>query len=257
MPCSCGGVLEKMSWSDHLVFNISFVILSLVALYFSISNRLKYIVNVLIILFFSTLTMIGLFLLSEDIIHNKNNFTKRFPPFPAKRVNSKGLKFNSYYFAGKDKNRIYLGNHSAPALITEIDTTLQITHTFHIKIADTLFDFRNIQLRVIPPNFYLFDGTVPCIFKGSLNDTKAILQRTEIPSFTKAEVIDSSTFVIRRLNETREHLLSTLDISIGQIKNSAPHLLQKQIDGLFDTDGTLQYSQQQRKFVYLYYYRNQ
>ncbi|MEJ0031509.1 MAG: MauE/DoxX family redox-associated membrane protein [Bacteroidota bacterium] len=23
-PCSCGGVLEKMSWDQHLVFNIGF-----------------------------------------------------------------------------------------------------------------------------------------------------------------------------------------------------------------------------------------
>lgn len=29
IPCSCGGVLEKLSWSQHLVFNIAFVILGL------------------------------------------------------------------------------------------------------------------------------------------------------------------------------------------------------------------------------------
>lgn len=34
-------------------------------------------------------------------------------------------------------------------------------------------------------------------------------------------------------------------------------LLQQQIDGIFDTDGTLLYSEEQRKIVYLYYYRNE
>lgn len=29
VPCSCGGVLEKLGWQDHLVFNLVFVILSL------------------------------------------------------------------------------------------------------------------------------------------------------------------------------------------------------------------------------------
>ena len=30
VPCSCGGILEKMTWSQHLVFNIVFVTLALI-----------------------------------------------------------------------------------------------------------------------------------------------------------------------------------------------------------------------------------
>lgn len=32
IPCSCGGVLEHMSWQQHLVFNLVFVILSIVGI---------------------------------------------------------------------------------------------------------------------------------------------------------------------------------------------------------------------------------
>jgi uncharacterized membrane protein YphA (DoxX/SURF4 family) len=32
VPCSCGGVLEKLSWDEHLVFNIGCVLLSAVAI---------------------------------------------------------------------------------------------------------------------------------------------------------------------------------------------------------------------------------
>jgi len=32
LPCSCGGILEKMSWSQHLYFNIGCVVLSVIAL---------------------------------------------------------------------------------------------------------------------------------------------------------------------------------------------------------------------------------
>ena len=28
IPCSCGGILEKMSWTQHLIFNIVFVLLA-------------------------------------------------------------------------------------------------------------------------------------------------------------------------------------------------------------------------------------
>ncbi|MDO5976522.1 MauE/DoxX family redox-associated membrane protein [Flavivirga jejuensis] len=30
IPCSCGGVLEKLSWTEHLIFNIIFVILAFI-----------------------------------------------------------------------------------------------------------------------------------------------------------------------------------------------------------------------------------
>jgi len=32
VPCSCGGVLEKMGWTEHLVFNIGFMGFSVVAI---------------------------------------------------------------------------------------------------------------------------------------------------------------------------------------------------------------------------------
>jgi uncharacterized membrane protein len=41
IPCSCGGVLEKMSWNEHLIFNIAFVFLGLVALLLQKCNLLN------------------------------------------------------------------------------------------------------------------------------------------------------------------------------------------------------------------------
>ena len=32
IPCSCGGVLEKMSWTDHLVFNLVFISMAIAAI---------------------------------------------------------------------------------------------------------------------------------------------------------------------------------------------------------------------------------
>jgi uncharacterized membrane protein YphA (DoxX/SURF4 family) len=32
VPCSCGGVLEKLSWDQHLVFNVGFVLLASIAI---------------------------------------------------------------------------------------------------------------------------------------------------------------------------------------------------------------------------------
>jgi hypothetical protein len=33
VPCSCGGVLQTMSWNQHMVFNIVFILLALTGVF--------------------------------------------------------------------------------------------------------------------------------------------------------------------------------------------------------------------------------
>ncbi len=40
VPCSCGGILEKMGWTEHLIFNIVFIMLAGVAIW--LLNNQKY-----------------------------------------------------------------------------------------------------------------------------------------------------------------------------------------------------------------------
>jgi len=40
IPCSCGGVLEKMTWNQHLIFNIAFVLLAGLAILFQPEKQL-------------------------------------------------------------------------------------------------------------------------------------------------------------------------------------------------------------------------
>jgi hypothetical protein len=35
LPCSCGGVISSLSWKNHLVFNILFLLLASVGYYLS------------------------------------------------------------------------------------------------------------------------------------------------------------------------------------------------------------------------------
>nr|WP_199079040.1 MauE/DoxX family redox-associated membrane protein [Pedobacter sp. ASV19] len=32
VPCSCGGILQKMSWAQHLIFNVGFLLMGAVAI---------------------------------------------------------------------------------------------------------------------------------------------------------------------------------------------------------------------------------
>jgi hypothetical protein len=39
IPCSCGGILEKMGWTEHLIFNVFFIILAIVGVILSTRNK--------------------------------------------------------------------------------------------------------------------------------------------------------------------------------------------------------------------------
>lgn len=33
IPCSCGGVLENLSWTDHIIFNSAFIVIAILGIY--------------------------------------------------------------------------------------------------------------------------------------------------------------------------------------------------------------------------------
>lgn len=32
IPCSCGGILDSMGWTEHLIFNVAFLVLSVLGI---------------------------------------------------------------------------------------------------------------------------------------------------------------------------------------------------------------------------------
>lgn len=42
LPCSCGGIIELLSWKDHLIFNISYIILIIIGIILYRKNIVVY-----------------------------------------------------------------------------------------------------------------------------------------------------------------------------------------------------------------------
>ncbi len=45
VPCSCGGVISKLNWRQHLVFNLFFVVLSIIGIILKRGNFFKTIIT--------------------------------------------------------------------------------------------------------------------------------------------------------------------------------------------------------------------
>ncbi|MEE9361616.1 MAG: hypothetical protein V3U92_03365 [Cellulophaga sp.] len=203
--------------------------------------------------------MVGVFLLSEDMIHRQRDvFIRRYPHHPANKENAFDLGFKSYYIAGVGDGKIYLGNKTAPGHLVEVDTMLTDTTHIKIRLDDTDLPFRSPQVRVNPPDFYVFDGQVPCIFKGNTRDWKGSLMMKDDAYFSFAEPIDTTSVVFRAISSsTNEKILGKFTVSDSVTVSLTADLLQKQIDGIFCTDGKLLFGKELNKLIYVYFYRNQ
>ncbi|HEU4791811.1 MAG TPA: MauE/DoxX family redox-associated membrane protein [Flavobacterium sp.] len=277
VPCSCGGILENMDWNEHLIFNICFVVLAVIAILsiINISNenessgnkiKSKYSLDnksatiLLGVLTFICFTFIvGLYISSDDLMHNENPFIRRFIQGASIKMEEKDVKSTSLYFAGSENGKIFIGDNLAPLHILEYDSLLHQTEHYKIKLERENFPFRSVQVRIAPPYFYVTDGTVPVIFKGNISDWKAsIIMDNNSFYFSKAVIIDSSTIAFRaRQQITLDNILGTFNFKDGLTVIPTTSLLEKQIDGFFDTDGTMHYDKESKKFVYTYFYRNQ
>ncbi|PKB18056.1 MauE/DoxX family redox-associated membrane protein [Flavobacterium sp. 5] len=257
VPCSCGGILEKLGWKEHLIFNTSFVVLGIIAIILhSITKQVLF--RLVTLLFISSTFIVGLFLFSEDIMQKENPFIRSFPQGTASKVAGIDLLNTSYYVAGTGKGKIYLANRLAPLQILEIDTNLKSKKLSTILLDRENFKFQAVEVRVSYPDFYLYDGTVPVIYKGKVADWKAKVISDKQFYFSDIQFINTNLIAFRTQKQySGENILATISHNDTlQIKYNQ-RVLQKQMDGIFDTDGTFQYSPEQKKLVYTYYYRNE
>lgn len=263
IPCSCGGILEKMSWSQHLIFNLGCVILCIISLYINngLPNHNKKAISIKIglIAVFSSAIVIFLFLTSEHIIKKENNFIRRFPHHVIREDLSYDLKVNSYYFAGAVDDTVYLGNTTSPFLLTKIDEELSTTTTTYINPNKRL-KYRAPKINISGQSFYLSDGHVPVIFKGFIHDPKGDAHQitSDSPFFDQIKIIDSSTILIRsRSSINNENILGLIKLDSPANIILKDDALEKQTDGIFDTDGQILYDGNEKSIYYFYYYKNE
>lgn len=257
VPCSCGGILEKMGWREHLWFNIIISVLAIISVLYNNLNG-RTIIYTVVTLIVSTIVVVFLFVSSEYIMKKENPFVRRFLPHHIDKAKYLDLKVNSYYIAGLTSDTIYLGNYTVPLLVTAIPMDLGMKVEHQIKLDETKRSFRSLKVQVLDGTFFVSDGTVPIIYKGATSDWNAQKYMQEKIYFSLLEPIDSSNFLFRSQRASSgEHVLGKLTITDTATFELYDDALQKQIDGVFDTDGQLTVDPKNGQGIYTYYYRNQ
>ena len=261
VPCSCGGILEKMGWTEHLIFNAVCVVLALITSVFMGKERAhgwSRIAAAALIAVFSAGSMVALFLSSEYIMKKENNFTRRFPHHPILEEQSFDLGVNSFYFAGNHKGDLYLGNPSNPFRIFKLDSLMQKMDTINLNPGSN-FRFKNLRYCIVQGNLYSFDGTVPVIYSQSLDSLSMplVVRSSNQVYFDQLVAVSPSQYLLRvedyaskRLGIASLSLLEKPQVAINQT------LLSNKADGGFEGDGKLLYDTALGDIYYMFYYKN-
>lgn len=257
VPCSCGGVLEKLGWTEHLIFNSTFIILSVIAI-FVLSHK-KTLLKLCMLTVFGIGVVTVLFLSSEKQIKRNNAFIRRYMPHPIEKIGEYKLQSNSYYFAGMDNQAIYLGNYNAPLFMMSLDTSLTKVNEFQVTIDSTHLPYQKVRISVNPPHFFLGDGTIPILLKGNINEWNASVFSYKDAYFSEFVIADSMNMGITTKSiATKYNALGLLKKTNDTISLSLKDdILTRQIDeSTFDSDGILLWNDKHKRFIHTYFYRN-
>lgn len=206
----------------------------------------------------SSTIVVVLFIFSENEVHRNNAFVRRYPHHPIAKKYDLPIKYNSYYIAGYQNELLYLGNTTAPLHLLEVNLKTKDTQHIKINIDRKDIPFRSVSVKLLPPHFFVMDGSVPCIFRGEIGLWEAKLWMKNKAYFTHAIPIDSNKLFIKAINaKTNEATLGLIKKQHDFLVRIDPNLLEKQIDGMFDVDGIMNVSEDKKNLSYVYAYRNQ
>ncbi len=181
-------------------------------------------------------------------------FSRNFVEQAVATADTVDLGFDSYYIAGQTSHFLYLGNLVAPRHIVSVN--IHTGDTMHVAL--TLDNAKRIALgdvkcRVDSPQVYLYDGTAPVIFQGSLSERIVRPSRIHVPYFLEMEPLGKDRYAFRSLGSDGLARLVYAD----EHEVAVPGLLTRQVDGILCTAGMLLCGTVTREVVYVYFYRNE
>jgi hypothetical protein len=186
-----------------------------------------------------------------------NGFIRLFPPHRTTPVKILDLQYDSYYFAGGTGQHVYVGNYSVPARVLVVNHALTDTQQLQLALVDRNKLVRvSSVLTVDSPDIYMLEGQTPTLLYGTL--PSGLLHRVpDSIHFIASQPLSPTSFVIRVFSDRLQQNILAKQVSEAPAVRPAPEVLEKQLDGLFCTDGMLYYERDPARLVYTYFYRNQ
>lgn len=256
IPCSCGGVLEDLGWTEHLIFNLICSVIAVIAIV--LSTKTKKTILLSIILGEAIIPALFLIINSFPIIkQNQDSFVRKISnPFTSE-IEIIDLPKSNYYISGNKYDTIFLANSKTPLLLTTIDEKFKLLKTDTLKLDDYSLKFRSVSINILYPYYSITDGKVPVIFEGEFPSLYAHKTTTRNLYFSKLVPIGHHQYAFRAvIKKTKKSELGVLN-TLKKSYTIVPKVLESEGDGIFDTDGNISVDVESQKIFYTYLYRNE
>ncbi|KAA2239221.1 hypothetical protein F0L74_23735 [Chitinophaga agrisoli] len=198
-----------------------------------------------------------LYIASDKINHRPNGFIRLVPPHMATPAKLLNIRYNSYYIAGATATHIYLGNATAATLLLRMNYDLSDTAYLRLTMSPGTSLQGPAMVSVDTPDVYMMEGTQGALLHASLNDLTLHRLPDGKRQFFNARPLSGASFILRMYDSAwHQNILAKRTLDTSYLLPRTP-VLEKQIDGVFCTDGSLLYQPGSNRLVYVYYYRNQ
>lgn len=202
-----------------------------------------------------------LYVFADKPNDQKNGFSRQLPAQTATLRKSLELSYPAYYIAGYTGEHIYLGNYSASLHLLAVDQQLKDTQQLTLKMpSGERYAWKLARIMVDSPAVYMAEGSTPALYNGKLANLQMSRFLPQSCFFNVLQHISTTSFISRSIHVdtlgNRQSILAKITTDTPFVKLGTD-ILKKQVDGIFCTDGTLDYDPQTNKLVYLYHYRNE
>lgn len=213
-------------------------------------------VAVLLSLFVASTALVLWLHLSAQKEIEHDEFSRNFITSSIEKKFQWVLNGPKHYIAGLHGGYLYVADIFQPEKLFYVrwEDNSQSIQTIHLPVT-----FKDSHITADSGRVYIADLNSFDIYEFPLNAANSVssgIQVFDSTFFVEAVPLRGKVFAIRTLNQSKEYVLA--------LKNAAhatpiysPGILEKQIDGLFCTDGMLHYNQARKRLVYVYYYRNE
>jgi hypothetical protein len=190
--------------------------------------------------------------------NKKNGFTRSFTPQTLTLIATKKKDSLLNKFCGIIGNQFIFANND-PRKIVITNSNLNIIDSFDFKIPLSEKVINGYKFFVDSPFLYLFSFNQAKIYRKNLLDISDSLRviKLDVPLYTKAALIDSSSIAIRAFDKSRHgQIFLKAKIGNGKISNQSNLYSNSEYDAGFSTDGSLLYDPSTKRLTYVQYYVN-
>lgn len=216
----------------------------------------KHLTILLLVAIIGMSTVLALSLVSRSLTPAIPGFKRVFVDNIPRMLYAVDLGLTSYYIAGSDSDRVYLGNHTFAPHVVAADLHSGDTLIRRIKGLPPNEDYR-LALRITGSRFSLASGTTPVVFTGDVITWLIDSANYHPAYFSDLLIVSPQSAVLRMITGDPMEYMLKKESAVDARNVYAADLLQKQVDGLFCKEGRLLFNPMHGLVLYPYLYRNE